>query len=44
MDWRPVLGLGPDDAGQVWERALALEVLARASDEFVAAAKRGEGW
>jgi hypothetical protein len=44
MDWRPVLGLGPDDAGSLWERALARTVLARASEEYLAAAKRGEGW
>jgi hypothetical protein len=30
MDWRPLMGLTPDDAGTFWERVLALTVVGEA--------------
>jgi hypothetical protein len=30
MDWRPLVGLAPDDAGTFWERVLAQVVLGAA--------------
>lgn len=34
MDWRPLLGLAPTDAGSIVERVLALVVTARTVQEI----------
>lgn len=44
MDWRPVLGIEPEDAGTPVERACALAVLAQGIAVHEQASKRGEGW
>jgi hypothetical protein len=44
-DWRPLVGLTPDDAGTLWERVLADVVIERAVEAHnrdVAQAKSGK--
>lgn len=40
MDWRPLVGLRPADAGSLVERVLARHVLAEAIEEHNAATRR----
>lgn len=44
MDWRPLMGLTPEDTGTPVERAIALAVLDAAVDEHERVVSKGGGW